>query len=79
MTKPDPEPYGLAMSRSGVGVGECLTFEDTASGIASATAAGVTAIAVRQRFTETHDFSAADQVFDNLESAISWVKSTYFE
>jgi HAD superfamily hydrolase (TIGR01509 family) len=39
--KPDPEPFLLAASRLGVAARDCLVFEDTEMGVASATAAGM--------------------------------------
>ncbi|MBW3093610.1 HAD family phosphatase [Bifidobacterium sp. 82T10] len=46
--KPDPAPYaaGVRLLGGGVSPGECLAFEDSASGIASAKAAGVRVIGV---------------------------------
>jgi beta-phosphoglucomutase len=48
--KPDPEAYRIAMARLSVQAEECLAFEDSETGVASATAAGVAV--VRVRFTE---------------------------
>ena len=39
--KPDPEPYRTAAGRLGRAPGVCLVFEDAASGVAAARAAGV--------------------------------------
>jgi UDP-N-acetylglucosamine--N-acetylmuramyl-(pentapeptide) pyrophosphoryl-undecaprenol N-acetylglucosamine transferase len=58
----------LACERLGVAPAEALALEDTASGIASAKAAGLTCIAVPQ-FAET-DVSAADRVVDSLEELL---------
>lgn len=44
--KPDPEPYVLAAARLGVSPGDCVAFEDSDVGAASATAAGVAVIRV---------------------------------
>lgn len=38
--KPAPDPYRIAMERLGVAPGQCLAFEDSRAGIASAGAAG---------------------------------------
>ena len=67
--KPAPDIYLLACERLGVAPGEALALEDTASGIASAKAAGLTCIAVPQ-FAET-DVSAADRVIDSLEELLA--------
>ena len=45
--KPDPEAYHLAAQRLGVSPAECLIFEDSAIGLASAQAFGATAIQVQ--------------------------------
>jgi HAD superfamily hydrolase (TIGR01509 family) len=66
--KPAPDLYLLACERLGVVAAETLALEDTASGIASAKAAGLTCIAVPQ-FAET-DVSAADRVIDSLEELL---------
>lgn len=46
--KPDPEGYRTAASRLGVKPGECLVFEDSAAGIAAASAAGCKVVDVTQ-------------------------------
>jgi len=46
--KPDPEPYLLALSRTGLNPNEALVFEDTDSGILSADAAGIAVIHVKK-------------------------------
>jgi HAD superfamily hydrolase (TIGR01509 family) len=45
-TKPDPEPYLVAAAALGVVADECVVFEDSPSGIASAEAAGCVAIGI---------------------------------
>ncbi|MEP7041246.1 MAG: HAD family phosphatase [Chloroflexota bacterium] len=76
--KPAPDLYLLACERLGVAPGEALALEDTASGIASAKAAGLACIAVPQ-FAET-DVSAADRVIHSLVELLpeaSGVSSRY--
>ena len=46
--KPDAEPFLLAASKLGVAPQDCLVFEDTAMGIAAATAAGMKSVKVLQ-------------------------------
>ena len=67
--KPAPDLYLLVCERLGVEPAETLALEDTASGIASAKAAGLTCIAVPQ-FAET-DVSAADRVIASLEELLA--------
>jgi len=45
-TKPDPEPYLLAVRRSGVDPARCVVLEDSPNGVTAATAAGCRVIAV---------------------------------
>ena len=47
-SKPDPEPFLTAAARLGVVPGDCLVFEDTAMGIAAATAAGMKSVKILQ-------------------------------
>jgi HAD superfamily hydrolase (TIGR01509 family) len=63
--KPAPDIYLLACERLGVDPSDALALEDSASGIASAKAAGLAVIGVPQ-YAET-DASAADRVVDSLE------------
>jgi HAD superfamily hydrolase (TIGR01509 family) len=44
--KPDPEPFLLAAARLGVQPDSCLVFEDSETGIAGATAAGMASVRV---------------------------------
>jgi HAD superfamily hydrolase (TIGR01509 family) len=44
--KPDPEPFLMAAAQLGVEAKDCLVFEDTAMGIAAATAAGMASVRV---------------------------------
>ena len=45
--KPDPEAYHLALARLQLGPRECLAFEDSDVGVASAEAAGIAVVRVR--------------------------------
>jgi len=45
-TKPDPEPYLLAVKLLDADAGHCVALEDSPSGVASATAAGCRVVAV---------------------------------
>lgn len=66
--KPDPAPYRAAMQQLAVTPDQCLAFEDSPSGIVSASAAGVMTIALRSSlsdnalraagaFASIHDFN----------------------
>jgi HAD superfamily hydrolase (TIGR01509 family) len=49
-TKPDPAPYLLAAKLLDVEPGRCAALEDSANGVASATAAGCLVVAVPSLF-----------------------------
>lgn len=44
--KPDPEPYLAGAAALGVAPGDCMAFEDSPSGIASASAAGTNVVVI---------------------------------
>ena len=66
--KPDPEPYLLALQRSGRKARQCLVIEDSTRGLAAAKAAGLTCWVIPSPQTVGQDFSAADQVIERLDS-----------
>ena len=69
--KPAPDLYLLAAEKLGLAPGDCLAVEDTASGLAAAKAAGLTAIAWPNAMTAAMDFSAADHILEDL-AAFDW-------
>lgn len=54
--KPAPDCFRLAASRLGYSPSDCLVFEDSAAGVQSATAAGMTAIVVTATHSKSYDF-----------------------
>lgn len=70
--KPHPEPYLTAVERLGLQPTDCLVLEDSASGMASAQAAGIPALGVpghqavvpgrRQRLVESLEFLTLDDL-----------------
>lgn len=56
--KPDPAPYRVALEQLGVVAGHAVAFEDSLSGVRSATAAGISTIGL----STTHDAEALQQV-----------------
>lgn len=63
--KPAPDMYLLALERLGLSAAECLAFEDTESGILSATAAGIRAVALPDRLTAEQNFSPASLILQS--------------
>lgn len=64
--KPDPEPYLLALQRSGADARNCLVIEDSVRGLAAAKAAGLTCWVIPSAQTRFQDFSAADRIVAEL-------------
>jgi putative hydrolase of the HAD superfamily len=65
--KPAPDVYLRACADLGAKPASSVALEDSAHGVASAKAAGMTAVAVPSRITRFNDFGAADLVVDSVE------------
>jgi HAD superfamily hydrolase (TIGR01509 family) len=65
--KPGPEPYLLALKRSGREARHCLVIEDSVRGLAAAKAAGLTCWVIPSRQTAGQDFSAADRILQRVD------------
>jgi beta-phosphoglucomutase len=68
--KPFPDTYLLTAKKMGLNPEDCLAFEDTQYGVASAKLAGMVCIAIPNEFSQGQDFSQADGVFSNLQEVI---------
>jgi len=64
--KPHPDPYLTALRRLGADPAGAVAIEDSARGLASAVAAGLDCVVVRNRFTASQDFSQAWRVVDSI-------------
>jgi beta-phosphoglucomutase-like phosphatase (HAD superfamily) len=64
--KPDPEPYLLAVDRSGVAREVCVAIDDSARGLESATRAGIRCIVVPTALTRRSNFSGAHRVLGSI-------------
>lgn len=62
--KPHPEPYLHAVSKLSVDKNDCVVFEDSENGIASAKAAGFFCYALTSKFGKYQDLSRADKIID---------------
>ena len=69
-TKPAPDVYLRAVEELGVARAHCVAIEDSATGIASATAAGLYTIAVPNRYTAHQDLSRADARAEGLAQVL---------
>jgi HAD superfamily hydrolase (TIGR01509 family) len=65
-SKPDPEPYRLALQQSGREPCRCLVIEDSARGLAAAKAAGLTCWVIPSAQTRGHAFPGADRVLTHI-------------
>lgn len=64
--KPDPEPYRLALQRSGTTPGRALVIEDSVRGLTAAKAAGIACWVIPSAQTGDQDFARADRVLGSL-------------
>jgi HAD superfamily hydrolase (TIGR01509 family) len=65
--KPEPEPYLLALQRSGRDPRHCLVIEDSIRGLSAAKAAGLTCWVIPSQQTAGQDFSEADRILDRID------------
>ena len=65
-SKPHPEPYLLAVERSGCRQEECLVIEDSERGLMAAKAAGIRCIVMPSEFTRGSNFAGAYQMLESL-------------
>jgi HAD superfamily hydrolase (TIGR01509 family) len=65
-SKPDPQPYLIAIERSGFDKDECIAVEDSERGLKSAIAAGVRCLIVPNRLTSSSVFSGAHKVLRSI-------------
>lgn len=64
--KPDPEPYLLAVQKSGFNKNECIAVEDSERGLLSAKAAGINCFVIPGELTSNGNFAIADKVLKNI-------------
>jgi HAD superfamily hydrolase (TIGR01509 family) len=64
--KPHPEPYMVAAARMDIMPERCLVIEDTERGLASATTAGMSCIAIPNELSKTGNFKAAHTVLNSM-------------
>ena len=67
--KPDPEPYLAGARLLGFAPGQCLVFEDAPSGIRSAKAAGMIAIAVPTTY-QAEELTEANTIVPSLQAVV---------
>jgi HAD superfamily hydrolase (TIGR01509 family) len=65
LSKPNPEPYLMALKQCGLAPKDCLVIEDSPRGIESALAAGIRCLVVPNNLTRGSDFTGAWRVLRN--------------
>ena len=65
-SKPDPEPYLLALEKFGARAEDCLVIEDSERGLQAAIAAGIDCLIVYNKFTSKHNFTGASHFLDSI-------------
>ena len=73
-TKPDPEPYLMALDRSGCPASECLVIEDSERGLVAAQAAGIDCIVIPNPLTANGNFDGALAVVENIRLIREYIK-----
>jgi HAD superfamily hydrolase (TIGR01509 family) len=68
--KPSPAPYLAALDQLGVAARSAIAFEDSPSGVAAATAAGIECVMVPNAMTSLADPAAADLVVASLADIV---------
>ncbi len=68
LSKPDPEPYRLAMERSDCLPEECLVVEDSERGLRAALAAGIRCIVVPNDLTQGAVFAGAWRILPSCRA-----------
>lgn len=68
--KPDPEPYRLAVSRTGFDPQECVAIEDSARGLEAANGAGIRCLVVPTALTRGSMFPGAERVLDRMHDVV---------
>ena len=66
-SKPDPEPYLLALERYRIRPDECVVVEDSERGLTAAVAAGLECLIVLGEWTADGDFRKAAKVFSSIQ------------
>jgi HAD superfamily hydrolase (TIGR01509 family) len=74
-SKPAPDVYLLALSKLGIQAHEAIALEDTATGVQSATNAGLVCIAVPHEHSANQDFSMATHVMPSMSHATAWLSA----
>lgn len=70
--KPHPEAYLIALKRLGIKNDDAIAFEDSNSGFAAATSAGISVYGVRHDFNEQHNFNFCQGTITSFDECMNW-------
>jgi len=73
LSKPDPDPYRVAVQRSGFSAQECLAIEDSPRGLQAAKAANLACWVIPSELTRSGNFSTADRVLSSIGELPGWL------
>jgi HAD superfamily hydrolase (TIGR01509 family) len=71
--KPDPEPYLIAIERTGLAKDACIAVEDSERGLTAAIRAGIRCLVVPNGMTKDGDFSGAYKVLNDVRQVVTEV------
>ncbi len=71
--KPAPDGYLRALELMQLQAQHCIAVEDTEVGVRAARAAGLRVVAIRSLEAQSHDFSTATAIVNNLVEAHAWI------
>lgn len=70
--KPAPDVYLLAIEKLGLKADECLTIEDTESGLIAAKEAGTFCFIIPNKYSQNQNFERADKVIASFQELIEF-------
>lgn len=70
-TKPDPEPYLMALQKTGLAPEECIVVEDSARGFTAASRAGLSCYVIPTALTQGGNFAGARKVLGSIRELVS--------
>ncbi|HEY6953486.1 MAG TPA: HAD family phosphatase [Bacteroidota bacterium] len=73
--KPDPEPYLMAIRKSGFSANECVAIEDSERGLTSATGAGLRCFVIPTAMTRSQKFKGAYKILQSVREIPSAIAS----
>jgi len=69
-SKPFPDPYLAALTKSGFKKNECLVVEDSERGLQAARAAGLECVMIPRGLTKRGNFTGACKILDRIEQIV---------